>query len=125
MRWMVFAWATTTCWGMWAQTSRLNSSVPDHGRGLTGCISTTRTEHKSRRLSSGRLERGTVRRQSVASPSRVKNLMLAHIVATSALQAIEDDRRYDGQYPECHESLVDSPNHFRRSGECTGDEKRC
>lgn len=34
--------------------------------------------------------------RSVASSSRVKNLMPAHIVAIAAPQATEDNRRYEG-----------------------------
>ena len=51
--------------------------------------------------------------------------MHAHIVAISALQTAEDDRRYDGQYPESDESFMDSLNHLGRFGVCAGNEKRC
>jgi hypothetical protein len=44
--------------------------------------------------------------------------MHAHIVAISALQTAEDDRRYDGQYPESDESFMDSLNHLGRFGVC-------
>jgi hypothetical protein len=51
--------------------------------------------------------------------------MHAHIVAISAPQTAEDDRRYDGQYPESDESFMDSLNHLGRFEVCTGNEKRC
>ena len=51
--------------------------------------------------------------------------MHAHIVAISALQTAEDDRRYDGQYSKSDESFMDSLNHLGRFGVCAGNEKRC
>ena len=50
------------------------------------------------------------------SSARVKNFMLTHVVAVSALQTTEDNRRYDRRYPERDESLVYSLNHFGRIG---------
>ena len=63
--------------------------------------------------------------QYVESSSRVKNLVLAHIVAIAALQTAEDNRRHDGQYSKSDESLMDSLNHFGRIGVRAGNEKRC
>ena len=51
--------------------------------------------------------------------------MQAHIIAIAASQTTEDNRRYHGQHPESHESLVDSMNHFGWIRVRAGNEKRC
>jgi hypothetical protein len=62
-------------------------------------------------------------RGQVESPSRVKNLMQADVVAIAALQTAEDNRRCESQYPENNEGIMDSVNHLGRVGVRAGNEK--
>ena len=54
----------------------------------------------------------------------MKNLMQAHSLAIAAPQTAEDNRRYDGLYPEGNESFMDSVNHFGGIGASVGNEER-
>src|SRR5476649_2297977 len=59
------------------------------------------------------------RQRTLTNPNRsatwMKDLLVTHGVTIPALQAAEDNRRHDGQYPKRYERLMNALDHVRWS----------